>query len=63
MKCHCGKAQPSFNLIGLKAEYCSKCKPDEIIDIKHKNVIVVKHNHIIILMDRKQNIVENVKLM
>ena len=35
-KCNCGKAHQSFNFIGLKAEYCSQCKEDEMINVKYK---------------------------
>ena len=34
-RCHCGKSQPYFNLPGLKAGYCSKCKTDDMINIRN----------------------------
>lgn len=33
--CKCGN-QPHFNLEGLNAKFCSKCKPDNAIDVKNK---------------------------
>ena len=35
-RCHCGKTQPIFNYQGLKAEYCSECKLDDMINLKNK---------------------------
>ena len=35
-RCECGKSQPTFNLKGLKAEYCSECKTDDMINVKNK---------------------------
>ena len=34
--CHCGKSRPNFGLEGGKAEYCSKCRKDGMVDLKHK---------------------------
>ena len=31
--CSCGKVRPSFNLPGLKAEYCNSCKLDKMINV------------------------------
>jgi hypothetical protein len=31
--CHCGSKCPIFNYNGLKPEYCSKCKLDEMVDV------------------------------
>ena len=33
--CKCGK-QPSYNLKGLTAKFCSDCKPENAIDVKNK---------------------------
>ena len=35
-RCKCSKHIPHFNYPGLKAEYCSKCKTEGMIDVKHK---------------------------
>jgi hypothetical protein len=35
-KCYCGKAFPCFNLIGLKADFYSKCKTYDMLNVKHK---------------------------
>ena len=43
MKCHCGKSLPFYNLPGLKPEYCSECKTDEMIDIRHKSLFEAKN--------------------
>ena len=34
--CKCGKI-PNFNFEGLKPKFCSECKTNEMIDLKHKN--------------------------
>jgi hypothetical protein len=34
--CLCGKAQANYNALGQKALYCSKCKTDGMINVKHK---------------------------
>ena len=34
-RCKCGKAKPSFNFKGLKAEYCSQCKESDMINVKN----------------------------
>ena len=35
--CRCGNAHPNFGLpTDKRASYCSKCKSDEMIDLKHK---------------------------
>jgi len=33
--CHCGNVRPYFNFEGLKPEYCSKCKKDDMINVKN----------------------------
>ena len=40
--CKCGKYIPYFNLPGLKAEYCSKCKSLEMIDVKNKKCVTCR---------------------
>jgi hypothetical protein len=34
--CKCGKTGPNFNYDGMKAKYCSECKMENMIDVKHK---------------------------
>jgi hypothetical protein len=34
--CNCGKNLPNFNYIGMSAKFCSECKNDSMIDLKHK---------------------------
>ena len=34
--CHCGSAKPSFNMKGLKPQYCIKCKSSDMINVIHK---------------------------
>jgi hypothetical protein len=34
--CYCGKNSPNYNLCGMPAKFCSKCKTDDMIDVKHK---------------------------
>ena len=34
--CKCGKHESNFNYPGLKAEYCSDCKTEAMINVKHK---------------------------
>ena len=34
--CNCGKNLPNYNFDGMPAKYCSECKLEEMIDVKHK---------------------------
>jgi hypothetical protein len=34
--CHCGKSRPYYNVEGLKPEYCSSCKTNEMINLARK---------------------------
>jgi hypothetical protein len=34
--CHCGKAIPTYNIEGLKAEYCASCKTNDMMDVANK---------------------------
>jgi hypothetical protein len=34
--CHCGTAKPSFNIKGLRPQYCVKCKTTDMINVIHK---------------------------
>jgi hypothetical protein len=34
--CSCGKNYPNFNYFGMSAKYCSECKKENMIDVKHK---------------------------
>ena len=37
--CNCGKNLPNFNVEGLNAKFCSECKTDEMVDVKHKKCL------------------------
>ena len=42
-KCNCGKAQPTFNLVGKKqAICCNSCKTPEMVDIKNIDKLCTK---------------------
>jgi len=40
--CNCGKNFPNFNYEGLPAKFCSECKLDNMIDVKHKKCLCGK---------------------
>ena len=44
--CHCGKAHPTYNLEGLKSEYCASCKTNEMTDVKNNKCYCGKINPI-----------------
>ena len=44
--CHCGKAHPTYNLEGLKYEYCASCKTNEMTDVKNNKCYCGKINPI-----------------
>ena len=41
-KCFCGKVQPTYNYIGLIAQYCFNCKLENMVDVKHNLCFCLK---------------------
>ena len=51
--CKCGKNYPNFNIEGLNAKFCSECKTNEMIDVKHKKCFCGKAQPIYNFKDLK----------
>ncbi|GAQ89988.1 hypothetical virus protein [Klebsormidium nitens] len=43
-KCFCGKSQPQYGLKGGRATHCSKCRSDNMIDVKSQKCEKVSRN-------------------
>ena len=60
--CKCGKNFPNFNYEGLNARFCSECKTNDMVDVKHKKCFCKKSQPIYNFKDLKAEYCASCKL-